>query len=87
MSLGEVKFRPLVANFCLWVLYFMSLRVFIFGSGFRIWDLGSLLRVLVFSFWPLEVNNRQLAVDVVSLKVNFRPLKIEFWPLRVDTQL
>ena len=37
MSLGEVKFRPLVANFCLWVLYFMSLIVYF---GIRISDLG-----------------------------------------------
>ena len=37
MSLGEVKFRPLVANFCLWVLYFMSLRVYFW---LRISDLG-----------------------------------------------
>ena len=43
--------------------------------------------VLVVSFWPLGVNNRQLAVDVMSLNVNFRPLKIDFWPLGVDTEL
>ena len=57
------------------------------GSGFRIWRIGSLLLVLVVSFWPLGVNNRQLAVDVMSLNVNFRPLKIDFWPLGVDTEL
>ena len=66
MSLGEVKFRPLVANFCLWVLYFMSLRVYFLIRNSDL-GLGSLLWVLVVSFWPLEVNNRQLAVDVVSL--------------------
>ena len=86
MSLGEVKFRPLVANFCLWVLYFMSLRVYfwlrILDLGLREFTLGSSSQ-----FWLLEVNNRQLAVDVVSLKVNFRPLKIDFWPLGVDTEL
>jgi len=45
VSLGEVKSRPLMANFCLWVKYFMSLRVYfclgISDLGFREFTLGS----------------------------------------------